>query len=269
MSGTAGNGPKHDRMADQTGGQTDQAQSPSTKWPRVPDNIRVYAIGDLHGRADLMAEMLQRIAADSSTATQVNETVLVFLGDYIDRGPDSAGVIDQALRLMNEARYTTHLLKGNHEVMLLDFLDDADRFFHWAANGGVETLESYGVDVDAMRNETPERLRQTALAAIPDAHLTLFRGLKTSVAIGDYLCVHAGVRPGIALDAQAEHDLIWIREPFLDHEGDFGRYVVHGHTPVSEPDIRTNRMDIDTLAWRSGTLTTVVLEGASRRFLQT
>jgi len=120
-----------------------------------------------------------------------------------------------------------------------------------------------------MRDQLPAVLRDTAVSAIPDTHLELLRGLESMVVIGDYLFAHAGLRPGVPIEAQAEQDLIWIREPFLDYDADLGKLVVHGHTPVPEPDIRSNRVNIDTLAWRNGTLTALVLEGDSRRFLQT
>jgi len=238
---------------------------------RVPDDIRIYAVGDIHGRADLLARMLHLIAEDSNAAEPVTETVLVFIGDYVDRGPDSAGVLDELVRLKRDDRYTCRLLKGNHEVMFMDFLSDPSAFLPWAMNGGVETLESYGIDIgqDAERPGGAEALGRAALAAIPETHLALLANLETWVSLGDYLFVHAGIRPGAPLHAQQEEDLIWIREPFLDHEGDFGKVVVHGHTPVREPEVRANRIDIDTLAWRSGTLTALVLEGESRRLLQT
>ena len=248
---------------------SDQPCRADGRAPQVPEGTRVYAIGDIHGRADLLADMTRRIAADCAAVPPARRTVLVFVGDYVDRGADSAGVIDQLLWLRANPDYETHLLRGNHEVMFLDFLDDPAAFFQWAANGGVPTLASYDIDVDAMRDQLPAVLRDTAVSAIPDAHLELLRGLESVVVIGDYLFAHAGVRPGVPIEAQAEQDLIWIREPFLDYDGDLGKLVVHGHTPVSEPEIRSNRIDIDTLAWRSGTLTALVLEGASRRFLQT
>jgi len=248
---------------------SDQPCRADGRAPRVPQGMRVYAVGDIHGRADLLADMTQRIAADCAAAPPVRRNVLVFVGDYVDRGADSAGVIDQLLRLRANPDYETHLLKGNHEVMFLDFLDDPAAFFQWAANGGVPTLASYDIDVDAMRDQLPAVLRDTAVSVIPDAHLELLRGLESMVVIGDYLFAHAGLRPGVPIEAQAEQDLIWIREPFLDYDADLGKLVVHGHTPVSEPEIRSNRIDIDTLAWRSGTLTALVLEGESRRFLQT
>jgi serine/threonine protein phosphatase 1 len=248
---------------------SDQPCRADGRAPQVPDGTRVYAVGDIHGRADLLADMTQRIAADCAAAPPVRRNVLVFVGDYVDRGADSSGVIDQLLRLRANPDYETHLLKGNHEVMFLDFLEDPAAFFQWAANGGVPTLASYDIDVDAMRDQLPAVLRDTAVSAIPDAHLELLRGLESMVVIGDYLFAHAGIRPGVSIEAQAEHDLIWIREPFLDHQGDLGKVVVHGHTPVPEPDIRSNRVNIDTLAWRNGTLTALVLEGDSRRFLQT
>jgi len=256
-------------MTNQTGPAQEPAADNGATSPRVPDDTRVYAIGDIHGRADLLSDIMQRISRDSNAAPPVRETILVFVGDYVDRGPDSAGVIDKLLTLTRGDGYTTHLLKGNHEVMFLDFLAEPAAFFQWAMNGGVSTLESYDLDTAAVPEDRPERLRHMALEAIPDAHLKLLRGLKTSVVVGDYMFVHAGVRPGVPLDAQLEHDLIWIREPFLDYEGELGKLVIHGHTPVQEPDIRANRIDIDTLAWRSGTLTALVLEGSSRRFLQT
>jgi len=255
-------------VASKTGRQPNQSAEGGRSAARAPGGTRVYAIGDIHGRADLLDEMMHLIARDRE-AHPGSEAVLVFVGDYVDRGPDSAGVIDLLLKAGRVGAYRMHLLKGNHEVMFLDFLADAANFLQWAANGGVSTLESYDIDVEAMRMETPERLRKTALTTIPDEHLKLLRGLRTSVVIGDYLFVHAGVRPGVPLDAQSEHDLIWIREPFLDFEGDLGKVVIHGHTPVPEPDIRPNRIDIDTLAWRSGILTALVLEGTERRFLQT
>lgn len=256
-------------MASEAGEEYGQGSRNGPEAPRVPDGVRVYAIGDIHGRADLLADMMQRISRDSNAGPPGLETILVFVGDYVDRGPDSADVLDQLVKLKSGDSYTTHLLKGNHEVMFLDFLAGPSAFFQWAANGGVTTLESYDIDVAAIPEDSPERLRHMALQTIPDSHLKLLRGLETSVIIGDYMFAHAGVRPDVPLDAQLEHDLIWIREPFLDFEGDLGKVVVHGHTPVPEPDIRANRIDIDTLAWRSGTLTALVLEGAERRFLQT
>jgi serine/threonine protein phosphatase 1 len=256
-------------MASQTSTKHGVGMTNAPGSPRVPDDTRVYAIGDIHGRADLVHDMMQRIAHDRNAASPVRETIVVFVGDYVDRGPDSAGVLDQIARLSRDDSFTTCLLKGNHEVMFLDFLAEPSAFLHWAMNGGLSTLESYDIDVAALSQDNPERLRQMVLEAIPDAHLELLRNLKTSVVVGDYMFVHAGVRPGVPLDAQAEQDLIWIREPFLDFEGDLGKIVVHGHTPTNEPDIRSNRIDIDTLAWRSGTLTALVLENVSRRFLQT
>lgn len=256
-------------MASETGSENGDGAQAGPKTPRVPDDIRVYAIGDIHGRADLLSEMMQRITRDSNAAPPVRETILVFVGDYVDRGADSAGVIDQLVALKGGDRFKTHLLKGNHEVMFLDFLAEPSAFFQWAANGGVTTLESYDIDVAAVPEDSPERLRHMALETIPDEHLKLLRSLETSVIIGDYMFAHAGVRPGVPLDAQLERDLIWIREPFLDYQGDLGKVVIHGHTPVPEPEIRANRIDIDTLAWRSGMLTALVLEGANRRFLQT
>jgi len=258
-------------MQGQTPTEAENHPSGHGATARVDDDMRVYAIGDIHGRSDLLRHMMQLIDRDSNAASPVRQTVLVFIGDYVDRGPDSAGVIDLLLQVTSDPGYTTYALKGNHEVMFLEFLSNPTALFQWAANGGAETLESYGIDVDAAAHSSDgaEKLRRTALSVIPDEHLAFLSQLETAVQIGDYLFVHAGVRPGVPLEAQDEHDMIWIREPFLDHSGGFGKVVVHGHTPVREPEVKTNRIDIDTLAWRSGQLTALVLENGSMRFLST
>ena len=167
--------------------------------------------------------------------------------------------------------FETHFLKGNHEAILLDFLAEPWRLDHWLLNGGDATMESYGVDTARLaRLGAPPEVWRTAFAeALPEAHLRFFRSLKLSVSFGDYLFVHAGVRPGVPLAAQLEADLVWIRAPFLNHSEPFGKIVVHGHTPVREPVMRPNRIGIDTGAVFTGRLTALRLQDGSLDFLQT
>lgn len=167
--------------------------------------------------------------------------------------------------------FDAHFLKGNHEAILLNFLDDARSLDHWLLNGGDATMRSYGVDTERLaRLGVPPGLWRKAFAeALPEAHLRFFKSLKLSVSFGDYLFVHAGVRPGVPLEGQSEDDLIWIRAPFLDHAGPFDKIVVHGHTPGKDPVTRPNRIGIDTGAVFTGRLTALRLQDGSREFLQT
>lgn len=230
----------------------------------TPADMRVYAIGDVHGRDDLLQELATLIERDlrSSPATATT----VFLGDYVDRGPNSAAVLER----LAGGRFPTSLraLRGNHEEMLLHFLEDAEALGDWKRYGGLETLNSYRVDVGpAMRGEGYENARKAFLAEFPSAHLRFLRDTQLSLTIGDYFFCHAGVRPGAPLDAQRAEDLLWIRDGFLRYQGSFGKIVVHGHTPVAEPDVRSNRINIDTGAFATSVLTCLVLEGEGRRFL--
>ena len=239
---------------------------------RVPDGCLVYAIGDIHGRLDLLDRLHELIEADARQAP-ADRTVVVYVGDYVDRGPDSQGVVErlleQPLRASVPGLQSVHLI-GNHEAFLLKFLEDPDSAGNWFMNGGDATLRSYGVDpwqITQSDNFT-EDLRQAFLERLPPAHLDFYCNLRLRHEEGDYLFVHAGVRPGVALDQQKAEDLIWIREEFLNSSEDFGRVVVHGHTPQRSPQARANRIGIDTGAVYGGKLTTLVLEGAERRFLQ-
>lgn len=237
----------------------------------VPPGTRVYAIGDIHGRADLLERMDALISADAAGAPA--RRVIVYLGDYIDRGLESAQVIDRLIESGNDG-FERVFLCGNHEDALLRFLDDVSVGPMWLGNGGDAALYSYGVRIKA---DLPYAERLAAVQAdlrarLPQAHLDFLRALKRQHVEGDYLFVHAGIRPGVALDAQSDEDRIWIREPFLSARGDFGKIVVHGHTinsTLESPEIRTNRIGIDTGAYASGTLTCLVLDGETRRFLQT
>jgi Calcineurin-like phosphoesterase len=228
-------------------------------------NSRLYAIGDIHGRLDLLDRVIAAIHRD--VAEQGPAVLTVTLGDYIDRGPNSHGVLD---RLIDNPFPTPYIaLKGNHEAILMEFLADPAVGIHWAGLGGIETLHSYGVLVRRLMAgkacmEAADRLR----AALPPAHMHFLRSLKTSLVCGKYFLCHAGVRPSVPLDRQSEEDLLWIRDEFLNSPMDFGKIVVHGHTPAPEPEVRPNRINIDTGAFASGRLTCVALDGAGHRFLK-
>lgn len=225
---------------------------------------RLYAIGDIHGRLDLLERAIAAIRED--VARYGGDALTVTLGDYVDRGPTSRGVIERLAQNPFPTPYVA--LKGNHEGMLLDFLDDPDIGMHWRMQGGEQTLQSYGVAVRPLmvgkaNVEAAERLR----TAMPASHLAFLGSLKTSLLHGRFFLCHAGVRPGVPLEEQTEHDLLWIRGEFLKSKADFGKIVVHGHTPVAEPEVLANRINIDTGAFASGRLTGIVLEHDGYRFL--
>lgn len=238
--------------------------------PALPSGQLLYAVGDVHGRADLLRDLIAAIAADAAASGKMERRSLVFLGDYVDRGPDSREVVEILLNGLPQG-FETHFLKGNHEAMLLDFLRDATRLELWRVNGGEVTMASYGLEVNCLdlARASAETWRSALAVALPSEHLAFFKSLRLSLSVGDYLFVHAGIRPGVPLALQREADLIWIRSPFLDHSGPFGTIVVHGHTPGNEPVTRPNRIGIDTGAVFTGRLTALRLEGNSRRFLRT
>jgi serine/threonine protein phosphatase 1 len=235
----------------------------------VPEGELLFAIGDIHGRVDLLNRILAQIESDVASQ-QANEKTLVFVGDYVDRGPDSRGVIEILLHGLPES-FSAHFIKGNHEAMLLHFLDDPNRLDHWRMNGGEPTMASYGVDVVGLKasGASTNAWRDAFMNRLPPAHLDFYRHLALEVSAGDYLFVHAGVRPDVPLDDQDEHDLLWIRDEFLDSAENLGKVVVHGHTPTVAPVVRPNRIGIDTGAVFSGKLTALRLYGANRSFLQT
>jgi serine/threonine protein phosphatase 1 len=244
--------------------------SPGLYHPTLPEGQLLYAVGDIHGRLDLLASLLDLIELDAQASSSARTRTLVFLGDYVDRGPDSRGVVERLITGLPRG-FDTHFLKGNHEAILLDFLDDPWRLDHWLMNGGEATMRSYGVDTArlAQQGAAAESWRQAFAEALPAAHRHFFRDLQLSVSFGDYLFVHAGLRPGVPIAAQSEADLIWIRGPFLSHADPFEKIVVHGHTPGKQPEIRANRIGIDTGAVFTGRLTALRLQDGSGIFLQT
>ena len=224
----------------------------------TPANTRIYAVGDIHGRADLMMEAIARIE-DDIRRRPIEYAVEVYLGDYIDRGPDSRTVIDAlAVRMVENGAVC---LRGNHEALLEQFLGDHSAFEHWQQLGALQTLASYAVQ--PRNGETSADLRRHFLDVFPRTHQLFLQCLHNSYCCGDFLFVHAGIRPGIPIEQQAANDLLWIRREFLDSDQDHGKFIVHGHTPVPHPDIRHNRINIDTGAWKTGTLTCAAFEGTS------
>lgn len=232
---------------------------------RVDAGRRIYAVGDIHGRKDLLSRLMNGVFAAVGSSGDLRSQI-VFLGDYVDRGPDSAGVLSELWDLQRQLDVV--LLKGNHEALLLDFLRDPETLPFWAAVGGLPTLTSYGL-TPSLR-PTPDEchaLQEALLDSMPPAHLSLLQGLRLSHAVDDYFFAHAGVRPGVALDRQDEQDLLWIRDEFLSYKGFFEKRIVHGHTPIQHPDVQPHRINIDTGAFATGQLTCLVLEGDQVRFL--
>jgi serine/threonine protein phosphatase 1 len=233
--------------------------------PRLPAGIRIYAVGDMHGCADLLFKLFRRVD-DDLKARPIAESVQVFLADYIDRGSNSRQVID--LLIARRQGHDIVLLKGNHEDCALRFFSDPTVLSAWKNIGGLSTIRSYGVTPTRGEDlQSPEELAAALYHSMPDNHRRLLYGLALSFTCGDFFFVHAGVRPGIPLYEQSEQDLLWIREDFLLHEEDFGKVIVHGHTPAREPEIRPNRINIDTGAYATGRLTCLVLEDDQMRFL--
>jgi len=251
-----------------------QAFPPPTPPPgptrRTPPGHAIYAVGDIHGRLDLLDRMLGMIRGDAAFRAAERKTI-VYLGDYVDRGPDSRGVVDRLIA-GPPAGFEQVCLMGNHEAWLLDFLEDPSSGAGWLMNGGAATLASYGVPAGHGAATTLARielLRQTFVEAVPQGHRDFLGTLARSWRAGDYAFVHAGVRPGVALEEQRLQDLLWIRDEFLFSEADFGPMIVHGHTIEDRPDERANRIGIDTGAFATGRLTCLCLEGAERRYLET
>jgi serine/threonine protein phosphatase 1 len=233
----------------------------------MPEPEKLYVIGDIHGRSDLLDRLTAEIVRDLA-AHPVASPLTVTLGDYVDRGADSRGVLDRLIR--NPFPTPLISLKGNHEALMAAFLEDPALASYWRRLGGLETLHLYGVPVASlMIGKGYEQASADLRAAVPPSHLAFLTSLRTSMTVGRYFLCHAGVRPGVPLERQAEQDLLWIRDEFLSSRSNFGKIVVHGHTPVETPEVLSNRINVDTGAYMTGRLTCAVLEGERVRFLCT
>ena len=234
---------------------------------RVPDGVVLYAVGDVHGQYHLLEDLLSRIQADVESHDH-DKRILVFVGDYVDRGPSSRLVVERVAAGL--PAFETIALKGNHEQVLLDFIADPELWEVYRRLGGIETLISYGVDRDLLvgSNVAAGTIHQAFLALFPPQHHAFLRSLHLSYDCGDYHFVHAGVRPGTPLDRQTEADQLWIRDQFLTAGDVFdGRIVVHGHTPTREPEKRSFRIGIDTGAYMTGRLTAAKFHRTDVQFL--
>lgn len=240
--------------------------------PRIPEGTRICAIGDIHGHLLLLDRLLERFY-EAVRNKPVDRTILIGLGDMIDRGPDSPGVLDRMIALSGDAlcdaSFECVCLKGNHEDAMLRFMfDDAPETGRvWLQNGGNTTCRDYGVEVGSPTAQELSRISADLRASVPKAHVDFMRGLKLDHTVGDYLFVHAGVRPGRPLDRQDPYDLMWIRDDFLRSHEDFGKIVVHGHTPVAAPEIHRNRIALDTGAGHGRGLTAMILDADTRMFI--
>jgi serine/threonine protein phosphatase 1 len=233
--------------------------------PFIPKGVRVYAIGDIHGRVDLLEGIFERIDADLA-ANPIADPIHIFLGDYIDRGPQSAAVLDRLIKRGDT--HATGCLKGNHELYLMEFLENPEILRIWGQYGGLTTLLSYGLQPGM--NAGPQEQEELSLAlrrSLPKSHFKFLSGLPLCMTCGDFFFVHAGVRPGTALSRQREEDMLWIRDDFLESDELFEKVIVHGHTPVMEPQVRKNRINIDTGAYATGRLTCLRLERDEISFL--
>jgi diadenosine tetraphosphatase ApaH/serine/threonine PP2A family protein phosphatase len=229
------------------------------------DDIRLYVIGDIHGRSELLDKLTDEIKRDLAKHP-VEIAVTVTLGDYIDRGPDSRGVLERLVQNRFPTRYVG--LKGNHEELFESFIANCGAGPQWRHLGGLETLHSYGVPVSSLlRGKGYEEASIALREAVPKEHLEFLSSLQLCASTSRYFLCHAGVRPGVSLDKQQPRDLLWIRDEFLHSRKDFGKIIIHGHTPVEAPQILSNRINIDTGAFATGRLTCLVLDGDVRRFL--
>jgi serine/threonine protein phosphatase 1 len=236
--------------------------------PQGAGGWRAYAIGDVHGRLDLLDGLLRQIEKDHSARGKSAKALLVFLGDLIDRGPQSSEVLER-VRSEVMPSFQTVVLAGNHEEMMRRVLDgDLELLRKWLRFGGAECLASYGINPSELLALPQHAWIPELRSKIPKEHQALLRELEDSISFGDYLFVHAGIRPGIPLERQSASDLRWIREPFLADRRDHGVVVVHGHTISIGVDEQINRIGIDTGAYQTGVLSALAIEGSDRWFLE-
>ena len=243
---------------------------PRPELPAAPADCVIYAVGDIHGRVDLLDRLHRKIALDAAGRRE-SRKLLIYLGDYVDRGPRSRQVLDRLTAPADDGIERIHL-KGNHEDAMMRFLEEGSWAESWLGFGGLATLASYGVELHAAgrgREDRLAELRRRLLDRVPARHRAFLDGLAPCHMEGEYFFAHAGARPGVPLERQAAEDLMWIRDEFLHARRPLGKVVVHGHTIERRPVVRRHRIGIDTGAFATGVLTALVLAGRERRFLQT
>jgi len=238
------------------------------RLPRTPPGLRAYAVGDVHGRLDLLEQLLTAVEEDDARRPQC-ETALIFLGDLIDRGPDSRGVVEY-LRTFRHHRLRPYFITGNHEEVLLRVLNGENGvLFSWLRFGGRECLASYGFDLAKIDLNDEVSALSTIRGVFPSSHVKFIGSFRDTLKLGDYFFVHAGIRPGVDLSLQSLSDLRWIRSTFLEDKSDHGAIIVHGHTISSDAEFEVNRIGIDTGAYRTGRLTALGLEEEQRWLIAT
>lgn len=236
--------------------------------PGVPDGVVVWAVGDVHGRLDLLRPLVDTIVSEARTSS-MDRKVVVFLGDYVDRGPESRGVLQYLAEIQRDESIEWRFLKGNHEEAMLDFLDDPSAGARWCEYGGDATLASYGLRLPDMRHmvEAWARIATDLDHKLTTRERAFLEGLELSVTVGDYFFAHAGARPGESLDRQTTRDLMWIRNSFLESDVEFEKVVVHGHTPTRDVYVDHRRIGVDTKAYESGILSALRIQGRARAVL--
>ncbi|MDX1921904.1 MAG: metallophosphoesterase family protein [Alphaproteobacteria bacterium] len=238
----------------------------------LPPGLRIYAIGDIHGRLDLLKALMDKIDADTASTTATVK--LIFLGDYIDRGLQSKQVLDYLLQLSDAANdaQKPHFILGNHEQVMREIIKHSDLNLvqNWLTFGGRETLMSYGIRPAALNNAAGIRtMLNDFMAKVPSSHAAFLNAMETSVSYGDYFFCHAGARHGVPLSDQSEQDLVWIRRDFIANTKKYEKMIVHGHTISETPELLPHRINVDTGAYATGCLTAVALEGTQQWLVQT
>ena len=236
-------------------------------YPAISSFARIYAVGDIHGCIIQLEATLAMIDLDCAfgTAEAADDVIEVYLGDYVDRGPDSRAVMDRLVE--RSAQHHTVFLAGNHEALMLEFLDGGLPAEAWCRVGGYQTLTSYGVSPDLVATAASDEVCEALRERLPSSHRALLDSTRDYWAVDGYVFVHAGLRPGVPLERQSRDDLLWIRDSFYRSDEDFGAVVVHGHTPVDEPEFARSRINIDTGAFATGRLTCLCIDGEGPRIL--
>ena len=233
--------------------------------PEIPVGLYAYVVGDVHGRADCLENIFNRIDDDSKNIVESSKYE-IYLGDYVDRGQDSKKVLD--LLVQRQQQRQTIMLRGNHEYMFCEAFENPDNLADWACMGGIETIASYGVDIQwPLAKDQNLYIHREWVKKVPVSHRVFLKNLRNSFELGSYFFCHAGVRDGIKLRNQSVDDLLWIREEFLSSNVWHGKLVVHGHTPVEQPEFKTNRINIDTGAYITNNLTCIKLYGHEKEIL--